>query len=110
MSTMSEIPPPLDLKSDDRIMALLAHLSWLASLAIIVPIILLVVKTDSPFVQDQSKEALNFQLSVLIVTFVTCGLGGIVAIPAMIVFSIIAALEAHKGVVYRYPYTIRLVK
>lgn len=107
---MSDIPPPIDSKSDDRIMALLAHLSWIASLAIIVPIILMIVKGDSPFVQDQSKEALNFQISVLVVTFVTCGLGALVAIPGLIIFSIIAALEANKGVAYRYPYTFRFVK
>lgn len=107
---MSDIPPPIESKSDDRIMALLAHLSWIASLAIIVPIILMIVKTDSPFVQDQSKEALNFQLSVLIVTFVTCGIGMIVTIPGLIIFSIIAALESNKGVAYRYPYTFRFVK
>jgi uncharacterized Tic20 family protein len=102
---------PKPATNDERTMAMLAHLSYFV-LGIIGPLIIMLVKKDSPFVQDQAKEALNFQLAVLIVAMVsiiTCIGPFIVAIGA-IVYAIIAGLEANKGVAYRYPYTIRLVQ
>jgi uncharacterized Tic20 family protein len=102
---------PKAASNDDRTFALLAHLSYFV-LAIFGPLILMLVKKDSPFVEDQAKEALNFHLAVVIVAVVssvTCIGPFIVAIGA-IVYAIIAALEANKGVAYRYPYTIRLIK
>jgi uncharacterized Tic20 family protein len=72
-------------------------------------------KDQSPFVEDQAKEALNFQIAVLIAIAI-CGITciGIVLIPvvgiAALIYSILAAIEANKGVYYRYPYTIRLIQ
>jgi len=105
---MSSIPPAKS-DSDDRLMAMLAHLSVLAGLSILGPVILLIIKKDSPFVQDQCKEALNFHLSMLILTMVTCGIAGIVCIPMLLIFGIIGGLEAQKGIAYRYPMTFRMV-
>jgi uncharacterized Tic20 family protein len=65
-------------------------------------------------VADQAKEALNFQIAVLLASLV-CGLTCILAIlipvilVANIVYSIMGAMEANKGVSYRYPYTLRLI-
>jgi uncharacterized protein len=106
---MSDFPPPLQSNSDERLMALLAHLSVFV-LAILGPLILMIAKKDSPFVEDQSKEALNFQLAMFIISFATCGFGALICVPMMLIFGIIAGLEAQKGNVYRYPYTFRLVK
>jgi uncharacterized Tic20 family protein len=91
-------------------MAMLAHLSVLAGLSILGPVILLIIKKESPFIQDQCKEALNFHLSMLILILGTCGVGAIVCAPLLIIFSIIAGLEAQKGVAYRYPFTFRMVQ
>jgi uncharacterized protein len=102
--------PPAKSDSDDRLMATLAHLSVLAGLTILGPVILLIIKKDSPFIQDQCKEALNFHLSMLILTLCTCGIAGLVCIPMLIIFGIIAGLEAQKGVAYRYPFTFRMVQ
>jgi uncharacterized Tic20 family protein len=77
-----------------------------------------------PFVDDQAKEALNFNITVAIVavvlvllTVMTLGIGLVIAIPvgivvgiAWLVFTIIAAIKANEGVRYRYPFTLRLVK
>jgi uncharacterized Tic20 family protein len=77
-----------------------------------------------PFVDDQAKEALNFNISVALVflalfllSVMTLGIGLIIAIPAWIiigiawlVFTIIAGIKAHEGVAYRYPLTLRLIK
>ena len=70
-----------------------------------------------PFVEDQAKEALNFQISMLIYITVSalaiCIVVGIVTTPILavvqIVYTIIGALKANQGEHYRYPLTIRLV-
>jgi hypothetical protein len=109
------------LTADDRTWGMLAHLSSLIALALggltfLGPLIVWLVKKDqSPFVDDQGKEALNFQIAVLIVTLIcTVTIVGIFLVPLVIVadiiFSILGGLEANKGVYYRYPYTIRLIK
>ena len=76
------------------------------------PLIVYLIKKDqSPFVADQAKEALNFQISVLIVAIisvVTC-VGPIVVVIGGLVYAIIAAMAANNGEYYRYPYTFRLI-
>ncbi|MCI0361190.1 MAG: DUF4870 domain-containing protein [Planctomycetaceae bacterium] len=130
MTTFSEsqAPPPKPSGSptaDERQWALLAHLSGiiasaLGGLAFLGPLIVWLIKKDqSAFVADQAKEALNFQIAVTIALFISFAIGmatcvGIILVPIVaigaLVFAIIAAIESNKGVAYRYPYTIRLVK
>lgn len=89
------------------------------------PFIIWQVKKDSmPFVADQAKEALNFNITVALVLLVlfllgvgTFGLGFLVTGPLMgivgiaaLVFVVIAAVKANEGVAYRYPFALRLVK
>lgn len=103
---------------DDRTMALLAHLGGIIA-GFIVPLVIWLVKKDSSrFVEDQAKEALNFQLTILIVYLISVPLSCVfigyftflAAWVLAIVFSIIAAMEANKGKVYRYPLTLRFIK
>src|SRR3546814_11580034 len=82
-------------------------------------IIWLVKKDTLPFVDDQGKEALNFNITVGIAFFVlfllavlTLGIRLVIAIPlwiiigiAWLVFTIIAATKANDGVAYRYPFS-----
>ena len=98
-------------------MALLAHLLGIF-LGFIGPLIIWLIKKDqSPFVDDQGKEALNFQLVMLIAWVVggatACfGIGFILIFGAWIctiVFGILGAMEANKGVAYRYPFNLRMV-
>ena len=100
------------ISSDERLWATLAHLS-IAVAAVVGPLVIWLVKKDeSPFVADQAKEALNFQLSVfiaslvLLITIVGPAVVGICGL----VYAILAGMEANKGVNYRYPYTLRLIK
>jgi hypothetical protein len=92
----------------------LAHLSPLL-LGFIGPLVIwLIYKDKSPFVNDQAKESLNFQIAVMIAAVVcTATCIGAILVPiiaiAALVFSILAAVEANKGVYYRYPYTLRLI-
>jgi uncharacterized Tic20 family protein len=83
------------------------------------------VKKDSmPFVDDQAKEALNFNITIaiigvilLVLSIITFGIGLLLAIPAGIVIgvawlvlTIIAAIKANEGTRYRYPFALRLIK
>lgn len=99
---------------DERTWALIAHLSGLVA-GFIGPLVVWLIKKDqSAFLDDQGKEALNFQIALTIaaaVCAVTCV--GAVLIPVVavgaLIYSILAGIEANKGVRYRYPYTIRLI-
>jgi uncharacterized Tic20 family protein len=121
---LPELKPVMEPTADERQWALLAHLSgliasFLGGMSFLGPLIIWLIKKDqSAFVADQAKEALNFQIAVTIALFVSFAIGaatciGFLLIPVVgigsLVFAIIAAMEANKGVVYRYPYTIRLV-
>ena len=89
------------------------------------PLIIWLLKKDTmPFVNDQAREALNFNITVsaiflvlIILTVFTLGIGVILTVPlaiiigiAALVFIIIASIKANEGVAYRYPFAIRLVK
>ena len=101
--------------ADDKTWAMLAHISPIVGLGFIGPLVVwLIYKDKSPFVADQAKEALNFNLALLVVVLIciaTCV--GIIVAPVIgigaLVYQIIAAMEANKGVWYRYPYTIRMI-
>jgi uncharacterized Tic20 family protein len=110
--------PELTSTSEDRQMALLAHIGG-ALFSILVPLIIWLVKKDqSKFVDDQAKEALNFQITMLIGYFIsgfsTLVLIGFVLLPGLIianlVLGILAGVAANKGQVYRYPFALRLIK
>ena len=96
--------------SDDMTWALISHLAIFV-FSIFGPLIVMLVKKDSPFVQHHAKEALNFQLAVLIVSLlsiVTC-IGPFIVMIGAWVYGIIATMETNKGVYYRYPYTFRMI-
>ncbi|HPM79638.1 MAG TPA: DUF4870 domain-containing protein [Candidatus Anammoximicrobium sp.] len=107
--------------SDERMWGMLCHLSSLSGGVIpmgniVGPLIVwLIKKEEYALVDDQGKEALNFQISIMIYTIVLALtiIGIPVAIAAMIfglVMSVIAAVKANEGEYYRYPLTIRFVK
>lgn len=113
-------PPPPTSSGDDNSLAMLVHLSGIL-FSVIVPFIVWIVnkdKADKGFLNDQCKEALNFQITVFIASFVagilTIVLIGFLLIPAIwlanVVLSIMAGLAAQKGEAYRYPFALRLVK
>ena len=120
----SEKVPPvksseLQDSNDDRTWGMLAHLSYFLTFVIgvscIAPLIIWIVKKEnSEFVEDQAKEALNFQLSALIVSLVlgatVCGIPLILVVLIMsIVYSIQGGMAANRGERYRYPYTFRMI-
>ena len=108
---------------DERSWGMLAHLSGLIAmllggLSFLGPLIVWLIKKDqSPFVADQAKEALNFQIAATIAIYVSAlsiiVCVGVILCPVVvvgaIVYSIIGAVEANKGTYYRYPYTFRFI-
>lgn len=115
---------PLTLSKDERMWAMLAHISAIAGFIfpfgnIIGPLLIWILKKEEfPFVDDQGKEALNFQISItvyvivsIILVFVLIGIPLIIIVGLFaLVMSIIAAINAYDGNAYRYPLTFRVIK
>jgi len=110
---------------DDRMWALICHLAGFAGLTgipfgnILAPLIVWMIKKDqSSFVNDQGKEAINFQISLTIyaiiaaiLIFILIGIPLLFALGiAWLVLMIIAAIKANEGITYRYPATLRFIK
>ncbi|MBO0608069.1 DUF4870 domain-containing protein [Myceligenerans salitolerans] len=111
---------PVPLRPDEeRTWATLAHIGGII-LSFIAPLVVwLVFKDRSRFVEAEAKEALNFQITLIIagiaisvITAITFGFGVILylAFIAALVFMIMAAVESSKGRPYRYPVNIRMIK
>lgn len=133
----------------ERHWAAMAHLSaimlalltsWMAGVAGVVAALTvwLLKKDESPFVAEHAREALNFNLSMLLyacgaaalavalvgATVLTLGIGIVLTLPAGIalvlacagiavlwlVCSVVATVKAWNGETYRYPLTLRLVR
>ena len=132
MTTSAEsniTPPNLDsinttTNKEECQWAMFCHLSVFLGMIIpfanlIAPFILWQIKkSEMPFVADQGKEVVNFQITVLlamlvcfILAFVLIGfvLMFIVGVFALVV-TIIGAIKANDGENYRYPLTLRLLK
>ena len=107
---------------DSQQWGMIAHLSALIGFVIpfgnlIGPLVVWQMKKDMPFVVDQGKEALNFQITVIIAVFVCLMLSlvviGMLLLPLVgigaLVLTVMAGIKANNGEAYRYPFTLRLV-
>ena len=120
--------PNIELQEPDsqaRTWAMIAHLAGFLGYFlplignVIGPLIVWQLKKDMhPYVDQQGKEALNFQITILLAGLIcgllmVIGIGflliGVVAVAA-IVLIIIAAIKANEGAPYRYPFCLRLIK
>jgi uncharacterized Tic20 family protein len=110
---------------DARQWAMICHLIALVGLLgngigfILGPLIVWLLKReDDPFIDEQGKEALNFQITMFVALVISLVLalvliGFVLFFLVMIfmtVFPIIGAIKANEGVHYRYPVTIRFIK
>jgi len=118
-------PPPIisSVPQDERTLALVAHLlgtlTWFVG-SLIIWLIHKDATPSKPFVIDQAKEALNFQITigiayVIAVVLTVISFGILFFVPTLvwianIVFCILAAVKANNGEAYRYPFTLRLIK
>jgi len=128
MDTASPMSPPSGAQpvpnKDQNMWAMLCHLSALAGFVIplgniIGPLVIWLIKKDEyALVNDQGKEALNFQISMTIYYIISAILIiviiGILMLIGLAIFSlvmiIIAMVKANEGVAYRYPMCIRFIK
>ncbi|MCG6116613.1 MAG: DUF4870 domain-containing protein [Aquimonas sp.] len=120
--------------SGERQFGLFLHLSALLGFLVpfanlIAPLVMWQIKkNESIFIDDQGKEAVNFQITLTLAAivlaivafpliFLTLGLAtfliaplGLALLVAAVVLPIIAGIKANEGVAYRYPLSLRLIK
>lgn len=130
--TLTAAPPAgVDRPSvEQRSWAMACHLAALSVLVtgigiVLGPLIVWLVKKDEmPFVNDQGKEALNFNLTLCLLgvvlglfVLITFGIGALLVLPLSIligvlwlIVTIVAAIKANDGEYYRYPFALRLIK
>lgn len=104
--------------------AMLCHLSSLIGFiipfgSVIAPLIVWQMKKGlSPFIDDQGKESVNFQLTMMIAIVISYLLVlilvgfillGIIAI-VEIILVVMAVVQVNEGKLYRYPIAIRFIR
>jgi uncharacterized Tic20 family protein len=129
MAEMNETPKPAEVSGggavskDARMWAMLCHLLGLFTSFVGPLIIWSLKKAEDPFIDDQGKEAINFQFTLAIafiavwivpvlLAFLICVAPflGLAVSVADIIFCIIACVKANGGEAYRYPVSIRFIK
>ena len=118
---------PLKTEEDKqaRIWGMLCHLTALLGMIgiplgnVLGPLIIWLVKKNAyPFVNEQGRESLNFQLSMTIyaiaaalLIYIKMGMALLLVVAGINFFLIIiASIRAFNGETYTYPFTIRLIK
>ncbi len=119
----TQTPPTAGGASEDRNLAMLTHLSGIL-FGFLVPLIIWLINKDNPakaYLTSESKEALNFQLTVLIgyvicwiltMTIILALIGGplwLLLWIANLIFCIVAAVAVNSKGTYRYPIALRLI-
>ena len=121
---MSEHNLQPELRQEVRQWAMFCHFSAFLGLLfpfgnLIGPLIIWQLKKDlHPFIDDQGKEALNFQISValgallcILLMVVVIGLPLLALLSvAAVVLVVIAGIKANEGRLYRYPFAWRLLR
>ena len=114
----------MELTNDAKRWASLCHIIALVGLIgngvgfVLGPLVVWLMKKDEhPFIEEQGKESLNFQITMFIaaivsgiLTLVVIGFFLLIAVGiVMVVFPIIASIKASNGEHFRYPFTIRFI-
>lgn len=104
--------------SDERTWSIVAHAGGIL-VGFVAPLVVwLIFKDRSQRLNDQGKEALNFQLTLLLAYVVGSVLtiiliGGLILFAAWvcaIIFGILGAMAASRDELYRYPFKITFIK
>jgi uncharacterized protein len=126
-------PPPVSsgATNDERQWAMFTHLSALIGLIIpfgnvLGPLIFWQMKkNESAFIDDQGKEALNFQITFTLALLALLAVGTVLLIIligfvfyiaafvvgiAGLVLTVLAGIRANNGEYYRYPWSWRPIK
>jgi len=122
--TIPYASPPAAPLQQARTWAMFCHLSALVGFLIpfgnvIGPLIIWQIKkVEFPIVDDQGKESLNFQITMLLAALVSVALVavfiGVILLPIVglttLILTIIGGIKANEGAAYRYPICIRFIK
>lgn len=125
---MNEEKSPINktfITDDEKTWGMIVHLAALVAFiaspigAVLGPLVVWLIKKEQmPFVKDQGKEAMNFNISILlyglasgVLIFIGIGLLLLMLLGIFwIMFVIIGGIKAQKGEYFRYPLTIRFIK
>jgi uncharacterized protein len=103
--------------ANDRVAAMAVHIAGIF-FAFFPSLIVYLAVTNNPWLKNQARNALNFQLTLLI-GWIIAGVLMIVLIGHLValvievlslVLSVVAALRANAGESYTYPFAIELIK
>lgn len=108
---------PQSPSSEERMFGMLSHLFGIFTCFVGPLVIWLIKKDESEFVDDQAKEALNFQLTVMIGYLINFALMSVCIgyftfmawWATTLIFGIFATVAANKGERYRYPINFRII-
>ena len=114
---MEESPVPQAVSQDSKNIALLM---WLGAIffSFVPSLIVYLLKTEDSYLADQSKEALNWSITVFLGGIVGAALCivliGFLVLFALwicnVIFCILGAIATSRGDYYRVPFAIRLIK
>ena len=121
MAEPQQTPEAEGFGKDERTWAMLCHIGALAGGAIPIgnikaPLVIWLVKKDEmPFVDEQGKEVLNFEITLMIgallcipLVFLIIGIPLLLALAIFgVVYNIIGAVKTNEGVHFRYPFRIQ---
>jgi len=124
MNELEKHDAEVSVTKDERTFGMFCHLSTLIGFLVpfgnfLGPLVIWLLKKDEmPFVDDQGREALNFQITMLfgyliciVLMFVVVGFFLIWPLLVFdIIMVIIASIKANDGEKYRYPFAVRLIK
>ncbi len=120
----SDQQDPLIADKESRNWAMFCHLSALSGYlipfgSVLGPLVVWLIKKDEmPAVAQHGRNALNFQLTMLVLYFICFVLVflviGLILLPLVALFSlvmiIIATVKASEGKDFNYPLTIQFIK
>jgi uncharacterized protein len=103
-----------------HLVGLLSMMEWVTSFASLigVGVMWLIRRHDSPFLDDHGKEALNFQISLIVwfvigIVLTPIGVGILILLIGLPVLRLVGcirgALAASRGEFYRYPMCFRFI-
>ncbi len=114
-----------EISRDARKWAMICHIIALVGILgngigfLVGPLVVWLIKReDHPFIDEQGKEAVNFQITMFIALFISAlltlvviGIALLIIIGIiMTVFPIVAAIKASDGAHYKYPFSLRIIK
>ncbi len=110
--------PQTQPSSDERTMAILSHVLCIIGSFIAPLIIYLLKKDESPYVKEHALEALNFQITMIIL-YIISGILILILVGFLLIWAlslinliliIVATIKASEDKLYKYPFNFRLIK